>query len=189
MTTSVPTFNFLALLISEIKRVFQNLMWRLLAPCRILYAETIMCAQSTWQGQTASQISASYLCASCSYANMYFPYRLTIICAQKWGFEGEDVKILSSDPQKFYYSAWIRVWWCSAWQNRFNGLSSRSVKRFLRTKKEIKKLSGNFGYMGRSNPWGDLDRMWLVGRYGGRNHVCNISWLSVKGCAWVWWEG
>jgi len=24
--------------------------------------------------------------------------------------------------------------------------------------------------------------MWLVGRYGGRNHVCNISWLSVKGC-------
>jgi len=36
--------------------------------------------------------------------------------------------------------------------------------------------------MGRRNPWGDLDQMWLVGRYGGRNHVCNISWLSVKGC-------
>ena len=36
--------------------------------------------------------------------------------------------------------------------------------------------------MGRSNPWGDLDQMWLVGRYGGRNHVCSISWLSVKGC-------
>ena len=46
----------------------------------------------------------------------------------------------------------------------------------------VKKLSGNFGYMGRSNPWGDLDQMWHVGRYGGRNHVCNISWLSVKGC-------
>ena len=43
-------------------------------------------------------------------------------------------------------------------------------------------MSGNFGYMGRSNPWGDLDWMWLVVRYGGRNHVCNISWLSVKGC-------
>jgi len=24
--------------------------------------------------------------------------------------------------------------------------------------------------------------MWLVGRYGGRNHVCNIWWLSVKVC-------
>ena len=36
--------------------------------------------------------------------------------------------------------------------------------------------------MGRSNPWGDLDQMWLVGRYGGRNHVCNIWWLSVKVC-------
>jgi len=38
----------------------------------------------------------------------------------------------------------------------------------------IKKLSGNFGYMGRSNPLRDLDQMWHVGRYGGRNHVCNI---------------
>ena len=36
--------------------------------------------------------------------------------------------------------------------------------------------------MGRSNPCGDLDQMSFVGRYGGRNHVCNISWLSVKGC-------
>ena len=43
-------------------------------------------------------------------------------------------------------------------------------------------MSGKFGYMGGSNLWGDIDQMWLVGRYGGRNHVCNISWLSVKGC-------
>ena len=28
--------------------------------------------------------------------------------------------------------------------------------------------------MGRSNPLRDLDQMWHVGRYGGRNHVCNI---------------
>jgi len=28
------------------------------------------------------------------------------------------------------------------------------------------KLSGNFGYMGRSNPWGDLDQMCHMGRYG-----------------------
>jgi len=34
-----------------------------------------------------------------------------------------------------HYPAWIRVCWCIAWQNRFNGLSSRSVERFLRTKK------------------------------------------------------
>jgi len=36
--------------------------------------------------------------------------------------------------------------------------------------------------MGSSNPWGDLDQMWRVRRYRGRNHVCNIWWLSVKGC-------
>jgi len=45
-----------------------------------------------------------------------------------------------------------------------------------------KKLSGNFDYMGRSNPWGDLDEMRHVGRYDKHNQVCNISWLSVKGC-------
>jgi len=33
--------------------------------------------------------------------------------------------------------------------------------------------------MGRSS---DLDQMSHVGRYGGHNHVWNISWLSVKGC-------
>jgi len=81
---------------------------------------------------------------------------------------------------KMHYPAWIRVRWYIAWQNWFNGLSSRSVERFLRTKKERKKMSGNFGYMGRSNPWRDLDQMWLVGKYGGRNHVCNISLLSVS---------
>ena len=27
-------------------------------------------------------------------------HRLSIICAPKWGFEGEDVEILSSNPQK-----------------------------------------------------------------------------------------
>jgi len=36
--------------------------------------------------------------------------------------------------------------------------------------------------MGSSNPWGDLDQMWRVRRNRGRNHVCNIWWLSVKGC-------
>jgi len=43
-------------------------------------------------------------------------------------------------------------------------------------------MSGNFGYMGRSNPWGDLDEMWHVGTYWRRHQVCNIWWLSVKGC-------
>jgi len=34
MPTSVPNFNLLALLVSEIKRESQNLIWRLLALCR-----------------------------------------------------------------------------------------------------------------------------------------------------------
>jgi len=36
-------------------------------------------------------------------------------------------------------------------------------------------MGGNFGYMGEvSNPWGDLDQIRHVGRYGGHNYVCNI---------------
>jgi len=80
-----------------------------------------------------------------------------------------------------HYPAWIRVCWCIACQNRFNGLSSRSVERFCVQRKK-KNLSGNFGYMRSSNPCGDLDQMSHVGRYGGHNHMCNIWWLSVKGC-------
>ena len=73
MPTSVPNFNFQAPLVTEIQRVSQNLMWGLLAPSRTPYVETFMFAQCTWQGQTARQISASYLYASCSYAHMYVP--------------------------------------------------------------------------------------------------------------------
>ena len=115
-----------------------------------------------------------------------FPIGLPLHVPKNWVFGVLKVKMwnycLLTPKRHYRYPAWIRVRWYIAWQNRFNGLSSRSVERFLRTKKEIKKLSGNFGCMGRSNPWGDLDQMRLVGRYGGRNHVCDISWLSVKGC-------
>jgi len=69
-------------------------------------------------------------------------HRLTIICAQN-GFLGvlrvEMWKYCVLTPKR-HYPAWIRVSWCIACQNRFNGLSSRSVKIFLRTKKEIKKI-------------------------------------------------
>ena len=121
MHTSVPNFNFLARLVSEIWRGSQNKKWQLLIfpdplsdkflheaivpanayqrtkfqlpssnsfqdkegvpklnvgllrPCRTPYAETFTYAPSTWQGKTASQMSVSYLYASRSYANMYFP--------------------------------------------------------------------------------------------------------------------
>ena len=73
MPASMPNFNFLALFVSEIKRVSQNLMWGYYTPAVTRTLKTFTCNQSTWQGQTARQISASYLYASCSYANMYFP--------------------------------------------------------------------------------------------------------------------
>ena len=103
MTTSVPTFNFLALLISEIKRVSQNLMWGLLAPCRTSYAETFMCAQSIL-GKVKQRAKFQHrIFMHHAVMGIYFSHRLTIICAQKLGFggfEGEDVKLLSSDPRK-----------------------------------------------------------------------------------------
>jgi len=80
------------------------------------------------------------------------------VCTQNgiffWGGggEGEDVKMLCSNPMVY----------------RMSELVQRPQK------KGNKKQSGNLGYMGRSNPWGDLGYMWHVGRYGGRNHVSNI---------------
>jgi len=44
------------------KEVCQNLMWGILSPCRTSYADIFTYAPSTWQGKTACQISASYLC-------------------------------------------------------------------------------------------------------------------------------
>jgi len=55
------------------------------------------------------------------------------------GLRVKILKILSSDPEKALPCV-KRVCWCIACQNRFNGLSSRSVERFLRTQKEIKKI-------------------------------------------------
>ena len=97
MTTSMPTFNFLVLLIYEIKRVSQNLMWGLLARCRTPYAENFTCAQCTWQGLTACQISHYFSIVSlcimqlCEYVfcigfPLYVPKNGVF-----GGFEGEDV--------------------------------------------------------------------------------------------------
>ena len=64
------------------------------------------------------------------------------------GFEGEDVKVLCSDPQKALPCVNRRL---------LLYRMSKSLQRFklqvqgmiLHTNKEIKKLSDNFGYMGK----------------------------------------
>ena len=61
-----------------------------------------MCAPSTWQDQTVRQISASYLCVMqlCVYV---FRIGFLLYVPKNGffgGFEGEDVKILCSDPPK-----------------------------------------------------------------------------------------
>ena len=71
MPTSVPNFNFLALLVSEINGV--------------------------------SQISASYLLCIMQLCEYVFPIGFPLYEPKNGGFrgfEGEDVKILSSNPQK-----------------------------------------------------------------------------------------
>ena len=71
MPTSLLNFNILALLVSEIKRGSQNLMWGYYPLWRTLYAETFVRGPSTWLVQTACQISASYLYASKSTVAVY----------------------------------------------------------------------------------------------------------------------
>ena len=112
-------------------------------------------------------------------------HRLTIICAQKWGFgvfwewKCENIAFwpLKGTTLREYASAdvsHVKIG-STAW-------ALGRLKNFAYQERNKKYLSGNFGYMGSSNLWGDLDHMWRMGRYGGRNHVCNIWWLLIKGC-------
>jgi len=119
------------------------------------------------------------------------------------GFEGEDVKILCSHPQKALpcMNMHLLVYCVSKSVQRPVKITTglllliqpvatqflkisfwRSVERFCVQRKKFLKNWVATGCMGRSNPCGDLDKMWHVGRYGGHNHVCNIRWLLVKGC-------
>ena len=84
------------------------------------------------------------------------------------------VKILSFDPQKALpcVNTHLLMYRVSKSVQQPELLVGRKI--FAYKERNFKKLSGNFGYMGRSNPLGDLDHMWHVGRYDGRNHVCNI---------------
>jgi len=84
MPTSVPNFNFLALIVSEIKRVSQNLMWGLLRPCRTPYAEILRMLQvhgmvkhpAKFQRRISMHHAVMRICISHRH----------IVCAQKWGF-------------------------------------------------------------------------------------------------------
>ena len=66
---------------------------------------------------------------------------------------------------KRHYPAWIRVCWCIACQNRFNGLSSRSVERFCVQRRKKKNWVVTLAIWGEVTPgailtkcglWGDM---------------------------------
>jgi len=180
MPTRTPNFNFLPLIVSEIKRMSQNLMWGLLRPCRTPYAETFTYTPSTWQGKTASQISASYLYASCSYANMYFPLGFPLYVPKNGffgGFEGEDVKIMCPNPQKALPCVNTRLLVYRVSKSVQRPELYGSVERFCVQRKK-KKWVVTLAIWGEVTPAAILTKCRLCGR----NHVCNISWLSVNGC-------
>jgi len=89
------------------------------------------------------------------------------------GFEAEDVKILFSDPRKALPGMNTRLLMYRVSKSIQRPELKVGRKIFAYTDRN-KKMIGNFGYMGRSTPWGDLNQMWRVARYGGHNHVCNI---------------
>jgi len=99
MPTSRPNFNFQALIVSKIKRVSQNLMWGYYAPVvprtlkllRMLQVLGKVKQPAKCQYRISMHHAVMQICIS---------HRLSIVCAQKWGFKGENVKVLCSNPQK-----------------------------------------------------------------------------------------
>jgi len=159
MPTSMPNFNFLALLVPEIKRVSQNLMWVTSPLPYPVRRNFYVCSKYLASSNSLPNFSIVSRCIMqlCEYVfPLYMPKNGVF-----GGFRVKMWKYCILTPKR-HYPAWIRVCWCIACQNWFNSLSSRSVERFcIQSNKE--KLIGNFGYMGRSHPWGDLDQMWHVG--------------------------
>ena len=148
MSTSTPNFNFLALLVSEIKQGVPKFNVGATSPLQYHVRWNFYVCSKYLEDQTACQISASYLYASCSYANMYF--RQAFHLCPKMGFWG----ILRVNVWKYcvltpkrHYPAWMlyRVS-KSAW--------ARSVERLCKHRKKEKNWMVT---LGRSNICGDLD--------------------------------
>jgi len=106
-------FNFLALLVSEIKRVSQNLMWGYY-PSAIPGTLKLLCVlkvlgkvkqRAKFQHRISMHHSVMRICIF---------HRLSITCAQKWGFWGvlrkKMWKYCLLTPKRLYPS-WIRVCW------------------------------------------------------------------------------
>ena len=90
---------------------------------------------------------------------------------------------------KRHCPARIRVCWCIACKNRFNGLSSRSVEIFLRTKEERKKIwVVTFAIWGEVTPrailtkcgmWADMVDVITCAIFG------DLRWRGVSLVRWV----
>jgi len=86
---SIPNFKFLSLIVSEMKRVSQNLIWGLLPPppavphtlklLRVLQVLGKIKQRAKFHHRICLHHAVMRICISC---------RLSIICAQKWGFWG-----------------------------------------------------------------------------------------------------
>jgi len=119
-------------------------------------------------------------------------HRLSIICTQKWFWGILRVKMSKYCvlTPKTHYPAWIRFCWCIACQNRFNGLSSRSVERFcVQTMTERnKERNKENNWEATLAIWGEVTPAAILTKCGEADMVdiitCAIGiwWLPVKGC-------
>ena len=125
----------------------------------------------------------------CKFA-IGFPFHVLQNCF--WGLKVKMWKycVLTPPPKKkgttLHAYAW-RVCWCIACQNRFNSLSVEKfcVSIYKSRKKEKEKKKEN--WVVTLAIWEEVTSVAILTKcglwaYGGLNHVCDIWWLSVKGC-------
>jgi len=138
MPTSTPNFNFLALLVSEIKKGVPKFNvgatnQRTPKPLCVLQVLGKFKQPAKFQHRISMHHAFMRICIS---------HRLfIIIVCPTMGVLGVKMWKYYVLTPKRHYPAWIRVCWCIACQNRFNSLSSRSLERFCIQRNKNKNLA------------------------------------------------
>ena len=189
MAISVPNFKFPAPLVIEIKKGVPKFNVGATSPLPYPVSWNFyVCSKYLTRSNSLPNFSIVSLCIMQLFSigfPLYVPMRfLGVLRVKMW-------KYCLLTPKR-HYPAWIRVCWCIACQNWFNGLTSRSVERFC-VQRNKKHWVVTLAIWGEVTPGAILTkcRLWggMVGKFA-FSHWLDASplqhWSHYR--VTVWWR-